>query len=79
MVFLNRLALVLVLAGALFFSVRNGGKEAVSGNPEPLWESSVERVDAMITEDTGVTVTDSLRDSAAYAEGVSEDVTAVAD
>ena len=76
---INRLALVLVLGGALFFGLRDGGKEAVSGNPEALLESNVERVDAMITGDTQITVTTSLEDSMGYAEGVSDDITGLAD
>jgi len=76
---LNRLALVLVLGGALFFGLRDGGEEAVSGNPEALWKSNVKRVDAMITGDTQVTVTTSLEDSMGYAEGVSNDITGLAD
>ena len=76
---INRLALVLVLGGALFFGMRDGGKEAVSGNPEALLESNVKRVDAMITGDTQSTMTTSLEDSMGYAEGVSDDVTGLAD
>jgi hypothetical protein len=76
---INRLALVLVLGGALFFGLRDGGKEAVSGNPEALLESNVERVDAMINGDTQLSVTNSLEDSMGYAEGVSEDITGIAD
>ena len=76
---INRLALVLVLGGALFFGLRDGGKEAVSGNPEALLESNVEHVDAMITGDTQITVTGSLKDSMGYAQGVSEDVSDIAD
>jgi hypothetical protein len=76
---INRLALVLVLGGALFFGLRDGGKEAVSGNPEALLESNVEHVDAMITGDTQLSVTSSLEDSMGYAEGVSDDITGLAD
>ena len=76
---INRLALVLVLGGALFFGLRDGGKEAVSGNPEALLESNVEHVDAMITGDTQITVTNSLEESMGYAEGVSDDITGLAD
>ena len=76
---INRLALVLVLGGALFFGLRDGGKEAVSGNPEALLEANVEHVDAMITGDTQSTMTTSLEDSMGYAEGVSDDVTGLAD
>ncbi len=79
MVLVSRLALVLVLTGALFFGIRDGGKEAVSGHPEALWESGVERVDAMITEDTQAAVSDSLNDSVSYAGNIGDDVPGFAD
>jgi len=79
MVLVSRLALVLVLAGSLFFGIRDGGKEAVSGHPEALWERSVERVDAMITEDTQTAVSDSLNDSVTYAGNIGDNATGLVD
>ena len=76
---INRLVLVLVVGGALFFGLRDGGKEAVNGNPEALLESNVEHVDAMINGDTQLSVTTSLEDSMGYAEGVSDDLTGLAE
>ena len=79
MVLANKLALVLVLAGALFLGIRDGGKEAVSGHPEALWENGVERVDATISEDTQVMVTDSLNDTVSYAGNIGDGVAGIAD
>ena len=76
---ITRLAVVLAIAGALFFGIRDSGKEAVSGHPEALWDSGVERVDAMISEKTQSTVSDSLTDSMTYATDVGEDVGGIAD
>jgi hypothetical protein len=74
MVFLNRLGLVVVLAGALIFGLRDGAEEAVKGHPESLWHDGVGRVDAMISEDTQDQVSNGITDSMEFAEGVGSDV-----
>jgi len=76
---INRLALVLVLGGALFFGLRDGGREAVSGHPEALVEANVEQVDAMITPNTQTALTGSIQDGVGYAEGFGDDVTSIAE
>jgi hypothetical protein len=76
---ITRIAVVLAIAGALFFGVRDSGKEAVSGHPEALWDSGVEQVDAMISDETQSTLSDSLTDSMTYATDVGEDVGGLAD
>jgi hypothetical protein len=79
MVFANKIALVLVIAAALFFGLRDGGKEAVTNDPEALWDSGVERANAMMSEETQVSLTDSLTESVSYAEEVGEDVSDIAE
>jgi hypothetical protein len=76
---ITRIAVVLAIAGALFFGVRDSGKEAVSGHPEALWDSGVEQVDAMISDETQSTLSDSLTDSMTYATDVGEDVGGLAE
>jgi hypothetical protein len=79
MVLISRLAVVLVVTGATFFTVRDDGRESVTGHPEALWDSSVEQVDAMISDQTQTTVSDSLTDSMTYAEDFGDDVSDMAD
>jgi hypothetical protein len=74
MVFLNRLGLVVVLAGALLFGLRDGAGQAVKGHPEALWNDGVQQVDAMISEGTQDQVSDGLTDSMDFAEGLGSDV-----
>jgi hypothetical protein len=76
---ITRIAVVLAIAGALFFGIRDSGKEAVSGHPEALWDSGVEQVDAMISDETQSTLSDSLTDSMTYATDVGEDVGGLAE
>jgi hypothetical protein len=79
MYLISRLALIAVIGGALFFGLRDGGEEAVNGNPEALWDSKVDQVDAMIKGDAQGTVSDPLESSLTYAEGVSTDVVELTD
>jgi len=74
MVFLNRIALVLVLAGALLFGLRGGAEEAVKGNPEALWHDGVRQVDTMISEDTQEQVSSGLKDSVEIAGDLGKNV-----
>jgi hypothetical protein len=75
--FLNRLALFLVVAGVMVFVMKDGANEAVSGNPEGAWEQSVETVDEIVSADD-VNVEGSLTDSMTYAEGIGEEVRSIA-
>jgi hypothetical protein len=75
----NRLALILVLGGALFFGLRDGGEEALNGNPEAILNTNVDRLDSMINGETEVAVSEPLGTSLTYAEGVSDDVAGLAD
>jgi hypothetical protein len=79
MVLINRLAVVLVMAGALFFVAREGGHDSVSRDPEALWDGGVERVEATISGDAQTTVEDNINDSMQYAESFGEDVSMITD
>lgn len=52
MVVLNRIAVVLVLAGALVYGLRDGADEAMDGHPEALWQAGADEVDTMISDGT---------------------------
>jgi hypothetical protein len=52
MVVLNRIAVVLVLAGALLYGLRDGADEAIDGHPEALWHTGVDEVDTVISDGT---------------------------
>jgi hypothetical protein len=78
MVFLNRLAIVVVVVGALLFGLRDGTEQAVKGHPEALWNDGVRQVDAMISENAQDQVSTGIDESMDLAEGVSggvEDLT----
>jgi hypothetical protein len=77
MVLLNRLALVLVVAGVMVFVMKDGANEAVSGNPEGAWEQSVETVDEIVSAED-VNVEGSLTDSMTYAKEIGEEVRGIA-
>ena len=72
MVVLNRLALVLVLAGVLMFGLRGGANDAVSGNPEALWDRGVREVNAMVSEDAQEKLSHRLGDSVEVAGDLTE-------
>jgi hypothetical protein len=74
MAMVNRLALMLVLAGALMFGLSGGSKDSVSGNPEALWDRGVREAHAMVSEETQEKLSDRLMDSVQVAGEVTKGV-----
>lgn len=74
MTVLNRLALMLVLAGVLMFGLSGGANDSVSGNPEALWDRGAGEVDSMVSEETAEKLSNRLADSVKIAGELSEGV-----